>query len=144
MSILEHPRAQALLQDAELTSQAVVGCRERLADYLQRYLPSFYRHEQRRAARVILEGKFSNLQRKTAEPIARQAKCKRKAVQHFLGGGKWADDKVMQQFKAWCSRRLNEATVNPPEKWWAIHGSTKWINQPQYLEEAIQYVMEGQ
>jgi hypothetical protein len=37
-------------------------------------------------------------------------------------------DQVMQQFKAWCSRRLNEATENPPEKWWAIHGSTKWIN----------------
>jgi REP element-mobilizing transposase RayT len=53
-------------------------------------------------------------------------------------------DQVMQQFKAWCSRRLNEATDSPPAKWWAIHGSTKWINEPQYLEEAIRYVDEGQ
>ena len=53
-------------------------------------------------------------------------------------------DQVMQQFKAWCSRRLNEATETPPEKWWAIHGSTKWINQPSYLEVAIRYVVEGQ
>jgi len=53
-------------------------------------------------------------------------------------------DSVMGQFKAWCSRRLHEATENPPEKWWAIHGSTKWINQPQYLEDGIRYVVEGQ
>ena len=109
MSILEHPRAQVLLQDAELTSQAVVGCRERLADYLQRYLPSFFRPEQQRAAQVILEGKFSNLQRKTAEPIARQAKTKRKAVQHFLGGGKWDDDKVMQQLWEHVGEELGDS-----------------------------------
>jgi REP element-mobilizing transposase RayT len=53
-------------------------------------------------------------------------------------------DQVMGQFKAWCSRRLNESTENPPEKWWASHGSTKWINDPNYLEEAILYVVEGQ
>ena len=53
-------------------------------------------------------------------------------------------DQVMNQFKAWCSRRLNEATEKPPAKWWAIHGSTKWINDERYLEEAIRYVQEGQ
>jgi len=53
-------------------------------------------------------------------------------------------DQVMSQFKAWCSRRLNEAKEKPPAKWWAIHGSTKWINDASYLEEAIRYVLEGQ
>ena len=53
-------------------------------------------------------------------------------------------DQVMTQFKAWCSRRLNETAGNPPKKWWAIHGSTKWINDATYLEEAIRYVLEGQ
>ena len=53
-------------------------------------------------------------------------------------------NRVMAQFKAWCSRRLNEATENPPAKWWAGHGSTKWINDERYLEEAVRYVLEGQ
>ena len=53
-------------------------------------------------------------------------------------------DEVMSQFKAWCSRRLNEAAETPPEKWWAIHGSTKWINDTNYLEDAIRYVLDGQ
>ena len=68
MSLLEHPQAQVLLQDAVLTSQAVVGCRERLGEFLERYLPWFYRQEQRDVAEVIMKGKFSNLQRKTSEP----------------------------------------------------------------------------
>jgi REP element-mobilizing transposase RayT len=53
-------------------------------------------------------------------------------------------DQVMAQFKAWCSRRLNEATKNPPPKWWAGHGSTKWIDDDRYLDESIRYVVEGQ
>jgi REP element-mobilizing transposase RayT len=53
-------------------------------------------------------------------------------------------NQVMSQFKAWCSRHLIKATELPPAKWWAIHGSTKWINDPTYLEDAIRYVVEGQ
>ena len=97
MSLMEHPQAQVLLQDAVLTSQAVVGCRERLGEYLQRYLPWFYREEQRDAARVIMQGKFTNLQRKTSEPIARQAKLKRRPLQQFVGAGKWDDQAVQWQ-----------------------------------------------
>jgi REP element-mobilizing transposase RayT len=53
-------------------------------------------------------------------------------------------DRIMAQLKAWCSRRLNEATQSPPDHWWAGHGSTKWINDEQYLEDAIRYVLEVQ
>ena len=97
MSLLEHPEAMALLADAELTSQAVVGCRDRLVPFLQRYLPWFYRSEQREAATVIIQGKLKNLKRKTIEPIARQAHRKRKALQDFVGCGKWDDDAVQEQ-----------------------------------------------
>lgn len=46
---------------------------------------------------------------------------------------------VMDQFKAWCSRRLNEC--GPRRKhWWTRHGSTKWINDEDYLRNAINYV----
>ncbi len=52
-------------------------------------------------------------------------------------------EKVMDQFKAWCSRRLNERS-ECRERWWTRHGSTKWINDEAYLSNAIRYVNEGQ
>ena len=62
-------------------------------------------------------------------------------------------EEVMRQFKAWCSRRLTEAEGpskegKPPKdgarRWWTEHGSTKWINDEEYLENAVRYVTEGQ
>jgi SRSO17 transposase len=99
MSLLEHPTAQALLADAEVSAAAVAGCRRRLADFLRRYLPQFYRVEQHELARVVLQGKLSNLQRKTSEPIASQAGRPRKPVQHFVGAGKWDDEAVMAELR---------------------------------------------
>jgi SRSO17 transposase len=99
MSLLEHPTAQALLADAELSASDVDGCRRRLEDFLQRYLPRFYRLEQHELALVVLQGKLSNLQRKTSEPIAYQAGRQRKPVQHFVGAGRWDDEAVMAELR---------------------------------------------
>jgi SRSO17 transposase len=99
MSLLDHPTAQALLDDAEVSPDAVNGCRRRLEYFLQRYLPCFYRVEQHELARVVLHGKLSNLQRKTSEPIAAQAGRPRKPVQHFVGAGAWNDEAVMAELR---------------------------------------------
>ena len=56
MSLLEHPTAQVLLADAEVSATAVAGCRQRLQSFLQRYLPRFYRVEQHGLAEVVLQG----------------------------------------------------------------------------------------
>lgn len=95
MSILEHPKAQALLADAEVPVAVVRGCCQRLEQFLARYWPHFYRVEQHELARVVLQGKLSNLERKTAEPIAYLAERPRKPVQHFVGAGAWDDEAVM-------------------------------------------------
>lgn len=95
MSLLQKAEALALLQDAELSSQAVGGCRDRLVAFLERYLPHFYRKEQREAATVVIQGKLSNLQRKTCEPIAIEAGLARKPLQKLVGAGKWDDDAVL-------------------------------------------------
>jgi SRSO17 transposase len=99
MSLLEHPTAQALLADAEVSATAVSGCGLRLQAFLQRYLPRFYRVEQHELALVVLQGKLSNLQRKTSEPIAYQAGRQRKPVQHFVGAGSWDDESVMAELR---------------------------------------------
>src|SRR5947207_1486424 len=106
MSLLEHPTAQALLADADVSPTAVAGCRRRLESFLQRYLPRFYRVEQHELARVVLEGKLSTLQRKTSEPIAVQAGRPRKPVQHFVGAGGWDDEGVMAELRQHVSATL--------------------------------------
>lgn len=108
MSLLEHPQAQALLQDAEVSADAVRGCQHRLERFLRRYLPLFYRTEQRELAQVVLQGKLSNLQRKTAEPIAYAAGRERKPVQHFVGAGAWDDEGVMTELRRQVAEELGE------------------------------------
>src|SRR5450755_3936253 len=99
MSLLDHPTAQALLADAVISAEAVAGCQFLLENFLQRYLPCFYRVEQHVLARVVLEGKLSQLQRKTSEPIAALAGRPRKPVQHFVGAGGWDDESVMAELR---------------------------------------------
>ena len=58
-------------------------------------------------------------------------------------------EQVMGQLKAWCSRRLGEASRDRTrdrhrQRSWTEHGSTKWINDEGYLLNAIRYVLEGQ
>lgn len=97
--LLQRREARALLRDAELHWATVRGCQERLTLFLQRYLPLFYRAEQREHVRVVLEGKLSGLERKTSEPIARRAGQERKTIQVFVGQGAWDDEAVMGELR---------------------------------------------
>jgi SRSO17 transposase len=99
MSLLEQPQAEALLADAEVTAGQVQGCRWRLERFLERYVPLFYRKEQGHNARIVVEGLLSGLERKTAEPIAREHGVPRKPIQFFVGSGKWEDEAVMAELR---------------------------------------------
>src|SRR4051794_36836635 len=99
MSLLEHPDARALLADATVTPEQVRGCQDRIATFLRRYLPRFYRAEQRAHATLVIRGLLSGLQRKTCEPIAVEAGVHRKPVQNFVGAGGWDDEAVMAELR---------------------------------------------
>src|SRR5512135_2714948 len=99
--------AQALLADAVVTPDQVRGCQDRLTAFLRRYLPRFYRVEQRTNAALVIRGLLSGLQRKTCEPIAVEAGVHRKPIQFFVGAGKWDDDGVMAELR----RDVREALV---------------------------------
>jgi SRSO17 transposase len=105
-SVLEHPQAQALLEQTVLSSQAISGCRRRLAGFLQRYLPLFYRSEQRENATIVIQGLLSGLQRKTCEPIAREHGVHRKPIQSFVGSGAWDDEAVMTELRRHVREQL--------------------------------------
>jgi SRSO17 transposase len=109
MSLLDHPDAQALLADAVLTPEQVQGCQDRLAAFLERYLPRFYRAEQRATATLVIRGLLSGLQRKTCEPIAVQAGVHRKPIQFLVGAGKWDDEAVMAELRRHVAEELGDA-----------------------------------
>jgi SRSO17 transposase len=106
MSLLERPQARLLLSDAEVSAAAVRACRARLEQFLRRYLPHFYRKEQRELAHVVVQGKLSTLERKTAEPIAYLAGRPRKPVQHFVGAGCWDDEAVLAELRRHVAEEL--------------------------------------
>jgi SRSO17 transposase len=108
MSLLDKPEAQVLLNDANLTADTVRGCADRLTGFLKRYLPQFYRVEQRHNATLVIRGLISGLERKTAEPIAIAAKVARKPIQFFVGSGKWDDEAVMTELRLHVREQLAE------------------------------------
>ncbi len=108
MDILDHPDAQALLADAELSATAVRSCADHLTAFLGRYLPLFHRHEQRGHADTILRGKLTGLQRKTTEPIATHAGQKRRPLQLFAGAGGWDDRALLDELRRHVAEELGD------------------------------------
>lgn len=54
-------------------------------------------------------------------------------------------ERVMNDFKAYASRHLNEAGLDTPKrKRWARHGSTRYLWNPDSIERAIYYVVHKQ
>ena len=71
---------------------------------------------------------------------------------HLVVTAERKPEDVLDQLKAWCSRRLSDAAGLKPEgraknagrrKWFTEHGSTKWIEDDEYFQNAIRYVNEG-
>lgn len=98
-TILEHPAVQALLAETDVDPSTLRSCRQRLTRFLERYLPRFYRKEQREHASLIIQGKLTGLERKTTEPIANQAGQKRRPLQLFVGAGQWEDQAVRRELR---------------------------------------------
>jgi SRSO17 transposase len=109
MSLLDHPEAQGLLADAEISLGDVRGCRDHITRFLERYLPLFYRQEPRGHAGAFVRGLLSGLPRKSVEPIAAQAGIPRKNLEFFVGCGVWDDEKVMVELRRHVRQELAES-----------------------------------
>ena len=107
-TLLEHPEAQELLAATEVTPDTVRRLAQHLTTFIQRYLPCFYRDEQRRHAQIILQGKLTGLQRKTTEPIAIDARRKRRPLQLFVGAGGWRDDNVLTELRCHVTTEVGD------------------------------------
>ena len=109
MSLLDHPEAKAILADAVVTPADIAGRTDRLTSFLQRYLPRFYRSEQRATAALVIRGRLGGLERKTSEPIAIEAGLPRKPIQFFVGAGKWDDEAVMAELRQHVREELADS-----------------------------------
>ena len=57
----------------------------------------------------------------------------------------YTPEQAMTMFKAYASRALNRAGVDPEgRKRWARHGSTRYINTPQGLRDTMRYIKDEQ
>jgi SRSO17 transposase len=108
MSLLGHPEAQALLNDATVFPDTVRDCADHLTGFLERYLPKFDRAEQRTNATLVIRGLLSDLERKTCEPIAIAAGLPRTPIQFFVGAGLWDDEAVMGELRLHVREELAE------------------------------------
>jgi len=71
---------------------------------------------------------------------------------HLVVGAHHDPDEMMNQFKAWCSRKLSDlaglttavARKAGRRRWWTEHGGTKVIHDEENLRNAIEYVLEKQ
>ncbi len=58
-------------------------------------------------------------------------------------------EEIMDQFKAWCRRKLKAreqsmGSTAVRQNWWTQRGSKRWLNDTNSLEAAVKYVMEEQ
>ena len=74
--------------------------------------------------------------------------CRTNHVHVVVAAGDRRPKDVMDQFKAWCTRRLKER--ERPEgrpvraNWWTQRGSARWLNDEPSVDAAVRYVLEGQ
>jgi len=62
---------------------------------------------------------------------------------HVVVSANLDPETIRDQLKAWCSRQLSEQ-AGRRRTWWTEKGWAKWIENEEYLENAIRYVLEGQ
>ena len=74
--------------------------------------------------------------------------CRTNHVHVVVTASQRHPEEVMDQFKAWCTRKLKERDrvleTSVKLNWWTQRGSKRWLNDDTSLEAAIRYVLEGQ
>jgi REP element-mobilizing transposase RayT len=64
---------------------------------------------------------------------------------HVITHAECGPDKVMEDYKAYCTRRLREAGFEPARRHrWTEGGSKRYLWKPERLQEAIRYVADEQ
>lgn len=105
---------QLVVQD--LASEEVAALAEELLAYHQHFAPLFYRREQREWAEIYVRGLLTaDVPRKNVEAMALRllgvgphAERQVRALQQFIGEGKWDDDALLAEHQCLVNETLGE------------------------------------
>src|SRR5215469_3721765 len=100
----------------ELAAEEIASLAEELVAYHQHFAPLFYRREQREWAATYLRGLLTaDVPRKNVEAMALRllgvgphAEREVRALQQFIGEGKWDDDALLAEHQRWVNETLGE------------------------------------
>src|SRR5262249_49385037 len=70
--------------------------------------------------------------------------CRTNHVHAVVSAANTEPEKVRDDLKAWCTRRLRERWNSQRVDWWTERGNVRSVYTEQQLERVIQYVMEAQ
>jgi SRSO17 transposase len=102
-------RLHELLEDAKVHPSLLRGLFPRLQNFLQPFLASLQRDEQRRNTHNYLQGLLSNLPDKNAEAIAYLHDQERQALQKFVGQSPWNHRPLLDELTRQVAVELGEA-----------------------------------
>ena len=102
-------RLDELLEDAEVPPGLLRGVRPRLETFLEPFVASLARPEQRHNAQHYVQGLLSDLDDKNAEAIAYLHDQERQALQKFLGQSPWDHDPLLDELTRQVGTELGEA-----------------------------------
>ena len=71
--------------------------------------------------------------------------CRTNHVHVVVSAPDCSPEKVLNQMKAWCSRRLNEQPDGASQtRRWTRHGSTRYLNDEDSVHRAVHYTLHEQ
>ena len=99
--------------EMELNAEEIGQLSEELEDYHAIYSPLFQRREQREWSSLYLQGLLLELPRKSIEPMVLALRGANgnnvRAMQQFIGEGRWEDERILTQHWLEVERTLGEA-----------------------------------
>ena len=103
---------------------------------------------------VVLDDEQRRVVEKTIHEVAAHRHWRLVAVNartnhvHVIVAGDGRPETMMNSFKAWCSRRLNEQLQRrggpASARWWTRHGSTRYLWDEAAVKAAADYVLHRQ
>jgi SRSO17 transposase len=93
------PKTPPAIDDELVRPADISRCIAELSSFAERYKPMLVRADQEVHLGMYLEGLVSGLERKSIEPIANAHDVPRRALQHFVGAGKWSDAEMRSELQ---------------------------------------------
>jgi len=97
-----------ILEEAGITEQAVLNLGNELAEYLEGFRPCINYSGQEAYMDIFVKGFLSDLEYKSAEPIALRYDKSVRGAQRFLKDGQWDTDKMADIYQAKLSGALSD------------------------------------